>query len=187
MTCSFSIRPQTPADNALIFDLHEETFGPGRFVRTAYRIREASTQPPLIALTAWDNENLAGAIHFTPIKIGGQRGGLLLGPLAIAPAYKNKGCGLRLMRDGLESASDMGFQLVILVGDLPYYSRVGFGIAPQGRIIMPGPVDPARLLAAELKAGVLAEFSGLVAADNDASHLELTALAEPGQHDEAKE
>ena len=186
MTYSFSTRPQTKADDALIHDLHEEAFGPGRFARTAYRIREASTQPPLIALTAWDNENLAGAIHFTPIKIGGQRGGLLLGPLAIAPVYKNKGCGLKLMRDGLERAGDMGFQLVMLVGDLPYYSRVGFGIAPPGRIILPGPVDPARLLLVELKSGALAEFSGIVAADNDTSSLKSTALAEPGQDDHAK-
>jgi predicted N-acetyltransferase YhbS len=161
------IRPQMPADKSSIDALHEGAFGPGRFSRTAYRIREASTRPPLIALTAWDNQELAGAILFTPIKIGGTRGAMLLGPLAIAPVYKNQGCGLKLMRDGLDRAKALGFRLVILVGDLPYYSRVGFGVIPSGRIALPGPADPARLLAVELTDGALTEFAGLAAADND--------------------
>jgi predicted N-acetyltransferase YhbS len=162
------IRQQRLADIPAIDALHEDAFGPGRFARTAYRIREASTQPPLIALTAWHNGELAGAIHFTAIKIGERRGAILLGPLAIAPAYKNKGCGLKLMKDGLGEAASQGFRLAILVGDLPYYQRVGFGIAPPGRIVLPGPVDPARLLAAELAPGAMSDFAGLVAADNDA-------------------
>jgi predicted N-acetyltransferase YhbS len=173
MTCQFAIRPQTPADAPAVDALHEEAFGPGRFSRTAYRIREAAMYPPLIALTAWDGGEMAGAIHFTPVTVGGKRGALLLGPLAIAPAYKNKGCGLRLMREGLDIAAAMGFRLVMLVGDLPYYQRVGFRIIPPGRIALPGPADPARFLAAELSDGALLEFSGLIAADNSPQHLPL--------------
>lgn len=174
MTDSFQVRPQAAEDQAAIHALHEEAFGPGRFSRTAYRIREASDQPPLIALTAWHNEELAGAIHFTPIKIGGTRGAMLLGPLAIAPVYKNKGCGLLLMRAGLDRAKALGFRLVILVGDLPYYSRAGFSVIPAGQIALPGPVDPARFLAAELADGALSAFSGLTAADNDADPIEIS-------------
>jgi RNA polymerase primary sigma factor len=33
-----------------------------------------------------------------------------------------------LMKDGLGQAAALGFRLAILVGDLPYYQRVGFGI-----------------------------------------------------------
>ena len=33
---------------------------------------------------------------------------------------------------------------VVLVGDLPYFSRVGFANAPDVRL--PGPVDPRRVL-----------------------------------------
>jgi predicted N-acetyltransferase YhbS len=168
MSCSFLFRPQTPDDLPAVDALHEESFGPGRFARTAYRIREAARVPPAIALTAWDGALLIGAIQFSAISIGGKRGAALLGPLAIAPAYKNKGCGLRLMLDGLAEAERLGFELVVLVGDLPYYQRVGFGIIPNGQIALPGPADPARFLAAELKAGALSQFSGMVAADNAA-------------------
>jgi predicted N-acetyltransferase YhbS len=171
MTCPFAIRPQTPADTPAIDALHEEAFGPGRFARTAYRIREASTQPSPIALTAWHDGELAGAILFTAITVAGKRGALLLGPLAIRPAYKSKGAGLKLMQAGLARAKELGFSLVILIGDLPYYSRVGFGAVPPGRIVLPGPADPARFLALELKPAALADYAGLVAADNDSQPL----------------
>ncbi|MGB0085239.1 MAG: N-acetyltransferase [Rhodomicrobiaceae bacterium] len=166
MTSSVLIRPQEPGDFTAINALHEEAFGPGRFARTAYRVREAATRPPLITLTAWNGAHLVGAIEFSAITIGGKRGAMLLGPLAIAPDYKNKGYGLRLMKDGIAEAAALGFRLVVLVGDLPYYQRAGFRIVPPGEIALPGPVDPARFLAAELTLGALAEFSGLVAADN---------------------
>jgi predicted N-acetyltransferase YhbS len=80
----------------------------------------------------------------------------------IADAYKNQGFGLKLMLDGMSRARELGYKLVILVGDLPYYARAGFAITPSGRIVMPGPVDPARLLYAELVPGALASFQGAV-------------------------
>ena len=55
-------------------------------------------------------------------------------------------------------------KLVVLVGDEPYYGRFGFSPITPGQIALPGPVDPRRLLAAELQPGVLAAFKGLVAA-----------------------
>jgi predicted N-acetyltransferase YhbS len=181
MSCSFLFRPQTPDDLPAVDALHEESFGPGRFARTAYRIREAARVPPAIALTAWDGMLLIGAIQFSAITIGGKRGSALLGPLAIAATYKNKGCGLRLMQDGLAEAEGLGFELVVLIGDLPYYQRAGFGVILPGRITLPGPADPARFLAAELTAGALPRFSGMVAPDNEPRPVLVSpAFAVPG-------
>ncbi len=49
---------------------------------------------------------------------------------------------------------------MLLVGDMPYYGRFGFAPVPPGQITLPGPVDPARLLALELEAGALAAAIG---------------------------
>lgn len=166
MSYSFTIRPENAADKADILALHEEAFGPGRFTRTAYRIREQATTAKQIALTAWYDDRLAGAIQFTAIRIGGRSGAMLMGPLAIAPAFKNMGCGIKLMKQGLEQAASGDCALVILIGDLPYYQRVGFGRVPPGQIALPGPADPARLLAVMLKDGAMDDYSGLVSADN---------------------
>ena len=56
----------------------------------------------------------------------------------------------------------------MLVGDEPYYARVGFKRVPKGAIKMPGPADPARILAVELVEGALAGVSGEVRPDWDA-------------------
>ena len=65
------------------------------------------------------------------------------------------------MREGLARARAQGHGLVLLVGDEPYYAKVGFAKLPQGLISLPGPVDPDRFLYLELKPGALAGVSGL--------------------------
>jgi predicted N-acetyltransferase YhbS len=89
---------------------------------------------------------------------------LLLGPLAVHPGRQNLGIGLTLMETGLQKAAKMGGRLVILVGDAPYYARVGFKVLPEGQLKLPGPVDPQRFLYHELVPGALAEASGVVLA-----------------------
>lgn len=165
MSSIFLIRPQQPDDLASVSALHEQAFGPGRFARSAYRVREAS-QGPEIALTAWHGETLAGAIQLTAVTVGGHQGAMLLGPLAVAPEFKGKGCGMRLIQESLAAASAAGKRYILLIGDLPYYARAGFAVTPPGRIFLPAPADPARLLGLELHPGALADYAGPIAADN---------------------
>ena len=159
---SFLIRLQTPDDEPVLTSLNERAFGPGRFARTAYRVREGAITDPRLNLCIGQGRDMVGAVQFTPIEIGGSDKALLLGPLVIEDAYKNQGWGLKLMLEGMGRAREFGYKIVILVGDLPYYARAGFATAPTGRIVMPGPVDPARLLYAELAPGALASFQGAV-------------------------
>ncbi len=157
-----SIRLQKPADNHALKCLIEDTFGPGRFARTAYRIREGASGEPRLNLCALKGGSIIGSIQFTPIAIGGVPGALLLGPLIIEKTHANQGHGLRLMLEGMRRARELAYRLVVLVGDLPYYARAGFAVAPYGRISLPGPVDPARLLYAELEKDALEVYSGAV-------------------------
>lgn len=157
-------RPVTADDGPQIAALHARVFGPGRFVRTAYRIREghAAAVSPYCLLALLDGE-LVASIRFTPITIGGQGGALMLGPLAVETAHAGKGYGKQLVADGLMKAHEGGIRLVILVGDQSYYSRFGFVPVQPGQILFPGPADPRRILAAELEAGALADYQGLIA------------------------
>ena len=158
------IRPEEPGDFDAISALHEEAFGPGRFARSAYRVREGADVVAALSQVALIDEMLVGSIRFTAITIGGRGGALLLGPLVIKEAYRGRQCGLRLMQTTIDLARAAGFKLVLLVGDLPYYERALFKVAAPGRISLPGPVDPARLLVAELEEGVSEVFTGLVRA-----------------------
>ena len=105
------------------------------------------------------------AVRFTPIVIGGKSKALLLGPLAVDPVFANRGYGRGLVAIALEDARAAGTALVVLVGDEPYYGKLGFRRIPSGQVTLPGPADPNRLLAAELAPGALQELSGVVAAE----------------------
>jgi predicted N-acetyltransferase YhbS len=162
------VRQALPEDSADIRALHARAFGPGRFARTAYRLREGTAEASPFCRVCRIDGQLAAAVRFTPILIGGRGGALLLGPLAVDPAFANQGHGRGLVATALETARSAGIALVVLVGDEPYYARLGFRPVPSGQIILPGPVDPERLLAAELAPGALTGYSGLVSADRAA-------------------
>jgi predicted N-acetyltransferase YhbS len=156
-------RPLTPADFPAVSRLHAKVFGPGRFTRTAYRVREGAPKISRYCAVALLGETLIAAVRFTSITIGGVNGALLLGPLAVDPDFAGQGYGRRLVSEAMEAAKAAGVKLVLLIGDEPYYGRFGFSPVPPGQITMPGPVDPARLLAAELVPGALAAHTGLIA------------------------
>jgi len=156
-----SILPEKPADLPAVAALSARAVGPGRFARTAYRVRERGAAVDGLSFAAWSGDELIGSIRFTELIIGGEEGALLLGPLVIDPRFVSRGCGLALIEQGLKQARKNGQRLVILVGDLEYYERAGFVRCPEGQITLPGPVDPRRLLAAELQEGTLAGYRGL--------------------------
>jgi predicted N-acetyltransferase YhbS len=159
---SFQIRLETDGDAEILSQLSAEAFGPGRFARSAYRVREGVPPVPSLCLAGWRDGRLVGGIRFTAISIGEEKDAALLGPLVVDPAEKGKGFGRALVEEGLARARAEGFALVLLVGDMPYYGRFGFSPVRPGQITLPGPVDPARLLALELVPGARARATGQV-------------------------
>jgi predicted N-acetyltransferase YhbS len=145
----FTYRRELPADVPLIDALHADAFGPGRFARTAFRLREGVPPHPDLSFVAMAQRRLVASVRLTPITIGGNPA-LLLGPLAVTPEFKGRGAGKRLVRLALETARSGGHRLVLLVGDEPYYGPLGFARLPPDAVMLPGPVDPARVLVASL-------------------------------------
>ena len=79
---SITILPETAADAVPIERLHERTFGPGRYARTAFRIREGIGHDLALSFTARIGTLLVGSVRLSPVRIGETRA-LLLGPLTI--------------------------------------------------------------------------------------------------------
>ncbi|MCC5976991.1 MAG: N-acetyltransferase [Salinarimonas sp.] len=149
---TLTIRPEHPSDHAAIERLHERAFGPGRFARTAFRLREGATHDLGLSFAAHVGTLLVGSVRLSPVWAGNVPA-LILGPLTVEPAFKERGIGAALVRHALTKAGERGEKLVLLVGDAPYYSRFGFSPVPRGQLRLPGPVDPARLLACSLVEG----------------------------------
>ena len=161
---SLTILPETPKDAQAIERLHERTFGPGRFALSAYRLREHVDHLLELSFTARIGTLLVGSVRQLPVCIG-DVSALMLGPLTVEPPFRNRGVGRALLERALGDAKAKGHRLVILVGDEPYYSRVGFKAVPKGRATMPGPVDYSRLLVAELAEGAFSGVSGAIQPD----------------------
>jgi predicted N-acetyltransferase YhbS len=158
---SLAIRSELPIDAEAIERLHERAFGPGRFARTASRLREGAPHDMDLSFTALVGTLLVGSVRLTPV-MAGQAPALVLGPLTVEPAFESRGIGAALMRRSLDAAREQGHKLVLLVGDEPYYSRFGFRVIPFGQLELPGPVNPSRFLALELVEGALADARGKV-------------------------
>src|SRR5215467_16337451 len=134
---SVTILPETVDDALAIERLHERTFGPGRFARTAYRVRERIAHLLALSFTARVGTLLVGSIRLSPIRIG-DTPALLLGPLTIEPPFRRRGIGTKMIKRALSEARRAGHHLVVLVGDEPYYARVGFKRIPKRQVTMPG-------------------------------------------------
>ncbi|MFA7431367.1 MAG: N-acetyltransferase [Rhodospirillaceae bacterium] len=162
------IIPEQPHHAALIEGLLEDSFGADRHKKTVYRLREGV--PPIAALCLVAEEDdgfLRGTLRFwlVSIAVDGTEDrvpALLLGPIAVHGGLRKTGVGTLLMNEGLSKARALGYRIVLLVGDEPYYARFGFQRKLAESLRLPGPVDIERFLALELVSGALDGISGVV-------------------------
>jgi predicted N-acetyltransferase YhbS len=158
---ALGLRPLAASDLPQIEKLDERAFGPGRFARTAYRLREGAAPDFAMSYVAHVGTLLVGSNIMTRVRCG-EAQMMLLGPLTVEPAFRSRGIGEALAQRSLEAARAAGCKLVLLVGDEPYYARLGFKRVAPGRISLPGPVDPARVLVCELEPGAFEGVAGPV-------------------------
>lgn len=138
---SIRIIPETPDDAAAVEALVLDAFGPGRFAKAAERLRERARK--VAGFSAWVDRRLVGSVRLWAVTVGEARA-LFLGPIAVARDLRGGGLGSDLVAACVEEAHRQGAAGVLLVGDAPYFSRFGFGVAKGAA--MPGPADPQRVL-----------------------------------------
>jgi predicted N-acetyltransferase YhbS len=157
-----TIRREEPRDTAAADAIVAAAFGPGRFAKSAYRLREGVAAVAGLSFVAEEGTRIVGTVRYWPVVIGDEPA-LMLGPIAIVADRQGQGIALALMQASLAEAKRLGHRAVILVGDEPYYGRAGFKrILPHGRITMPGPVDYARVLGLSLADGAVEAMKGEV-------------------------
>ena len=157
---AYSISLDAPEHAAAVEALYDDVFGPGRFAKTAERLREGNTKIADASLVAIDSEGLTGVVRVWPVTVGETGRAAFLGPIAVAERRRGNGVAFKLMERAIGVCREQGYAAVILVGDLDYYDRFGFKSA-EGRFQLPGPVDQKRVLIRDLseRAGKL---SGLL-------------------------
>jgi putative acetyltransferase len=160
-----TIRPETPADHSSIRRVNAEAFGRGAEAALVDALRSSPAFIPELSLVAEEASGLVGHILFTRIVLrdgGVTHDALALAPMAVRPAFQNRGFGSALVRQGLDEARRLGHAVVIVQGHPRYYPR--FGFVPAGALGIRSPFDarPEAFLALGLKPGALDDVRGLV-------------------------
>jgi len=158
------LSPQTPDQADDVELLIDAAFGPGRHAKAAERLREHNTQDLALSRVSMNGEGVVvGCSQMWPIHIG-EMPALLLGPFAVDNDWRGKGLGAALIAACCEAAQAAGHGLVLLVGDAPYFGKLGFEPVPRGAVSLPGPVDMRRVLVRTLKPGAADGLAGEVTA-----------------------
>ena len=164
------LRIATPDDDKFVDELQALAFGPGRFARTAFRVRERFPIDKSLSLIAEIDGVPVGVVWMTPLSVGGVDG-YMLGPLATHPNYRKRGVGKQLAREVTKLALERGEgSFVLLIGDRDYYCPLGWQPTTLGAVEWPGPVDPSRVLLYSEDKTLAARIKGRIGAFRARKH-----------------
>src|ERR1700749_1893454 len=138
-------------------------FGPARFHKTVYRLREDVPAIKDLCFVALNQKGrLVASIRNWPILINERWPAILLGPLAISPELRGLGYGKALMWHAMAQSRMPGHSRIILGGGPEYYNQFGFRRDLTLHLQLPGWVEERRFLALELVAGSMIGVHGMV-------------------------
>jgi len=159
-----TIRRELGKDAAAREALLDFGYGAVRFSKVSHRLREGRLPAGGLAFVASEHGRLIGTVRLWDVATSDGRPALLLGPLTVHPSHRHHGVGGALIRHALATATKLGHQAVLLVGDAAYYERFGFSTEKTRSLWLPGRYDAQRFLALELSPGALDGAGGLVRA-----------------------
>jgi len=155
------ISPERARDAPLVEGLIDRAFGPGRYAKAAERLREGARPLLSLSFVAWRGGEAVGCVRLWSVRIG-ETPALLLGPIAVEAPWRRGGLGADLVRRVVAEATAQGAELILLVGDEPFFGPLGFSAAPARDVRMPGPVDQRRVMARALVPGAARDLKGAV-------------------------
>jgi len=172
-----TIRKERPPDTAAREALLDEAFGKLRWRKSSQRLRNGRPPAEGLAFVATDGKRVVGTARLWTISCGTGKPALLLGPVAVAAGYRNRGIGAALVSHAISESRRLGHTAIILVGDATYYGRFGFSAEKTAALRMSGPFERHRLLGLELLPGALDGARGLLRARTHPAEAVLAASA----------
>lgn len=157
------IRAESPVDIPRIFELNLEAFNSDDEAYLVDRLRDKGV--PMISLVAEEDKVIIGHIMFTPVSLLDGKTSVSiagLGPMAVRPAWQNKGVGSQLIEAGLKECLSAGYGAVVVLGNQDYYPRFGFAPSVEYGIDSMYDVPPELFMVKELKKGSLKKVKGTI-------------------------
>src|SRR4051812_47705196 len=136
-----TIRQEKPSDAAAREALLDLAYGPVRFEKPSERLRAGRAPARGLSFVAVDDGRIVGTVRLWDVAAGPACPALLLGPLAVDPAWRCRGIGAALMSHAMRAAARRQHRAVLLAGDAHYYGRFGFSAERTGGLWLPGLTD----------------------------------------------
>lgn len=162
---NIQIRPEHKNDISAISMINDLAFGQEDEGNLIVKLRKGRDYIKDLSLVACMGNEIIGHILFSKIIIKNDSEefeSLALAPMAVIPEFQGLGIGSQLIKKGLEKATKLGYESVIVLGHENYYPRFNFTPASQFQITCPFEVSDANFMAIELKKGKLDKVSGCV-------------------------
>ena len=119
-----NIRQITKDDNEKILKLLNQSFGPGRFARSVYRLREIKGRETDFSYVNDKNNEILSSIQYFQTYLNQDLLGLLLGPLAVEPKYRGQGFGVALVEHTIQIIKkETNYDFILVIGDNEYYKK----------------------------------------------------------------
>jgi predicted N-acetyltransferase YhbS len=149
-----------------VYDLNKASFGQESEPKLVELLRKSNAFIPELSLVATMNNKIVGHILFTKIKIKDDSGkefeSLALAPMAARPELQKQGIGGKLIRYGLNKATELGHKSVLVLGHEHYYLKFGFVPTEKWKIKAPFDVPINVFMGNELVKNGLADVPGTV-------------------------
>jgi predicted N-acetyltransferase YhbS len=145
------IRQISNEDNDKIIKLLHKSFGPGRFARSVYRLREKNDRDTEFSYIYELNNQILSSISYYKTFLNNDTNGLLLGPLAVDPEHRGKGYGVELVKYTIALIKKTtAYDFILVIGDYHYYEKFGFKKI-NNTFSFYGPVNSEKVLILHLK------------------------------------
>ena len=145
------IRQISNEDNDKIIKLLYKSFGPGRFARSVYRLREKNDRDTEFSYIYELNNQILSSISYYKTFLNNDINGLLLGPLAVDPEHRGKGYGVELVKYTIALIKKTTtYDFILVIGDYHYYEKFGFKKI-NNTFSFYGPVNSEKVLILPLK------------------------------------
>jgi predicted N-acetyltransferase YhbS len=145
------IRQISNEDNDKIIKLLHKSFGPGRFARSVYRLREKNDRDTEFSYIYELNNQILSSISYYKTFLNNDINGLLLGPLAVDPEHRGKGYGVELVKYTIALIKKTTtYDFILVIGDYHYYEKFGFKKI-NNTFSFYGPVNSEKVLILPLK------------------------------------
>ena len=104
-----------------------ETYSDHNEHKLVAKLRQSDTFVPDLSLIALDKNKIIGQILLSKISIVKKLNRVTsFSTVSVLSAYQNKGVGRQLIQKALETAKNLNFESVIVLGHSDYYPKFGF-------------------------------------------------------------